>query len=241
MTTSTQQHASAGSIPMLDREMTGPCAWRRDNIGPSDWTVPVSAEATREMVAAVRRMREQPAETPSLTPGMFDLQHCSGIAERIKQLLDHGPGFVVMDRLPMDEISFEEGKALSWLMASLIARPVIQNIHGVQLYDVKDSGKGHGNGVRGDSTNVNLNFHTDNCYNEALPEYLGLLCLSKGLEGGLSKAISFYSVHNELRRRAPPSRRPDARRERQQHARPGPVHRQCRRRRIGDRPCRHPE
>lgn len=188
---------------MMDQSVTGPRAWRRDDISQSDWLVEFSPEALQELYRVVEALRQTPHSIPSLMPGMFELKNCREDIRKVKYILDEGVGFVVLDRLPVSELAADESKALCWILSSLIARPVEQNVHGTMLYDVKDTGKTHGNGVRGDSTNVNLNFHTDNCYNDALPDYLSLLCLNKGQEGGLSKSISFYTVHNELLQHSP--------------------------------------
>lgn len=178
-------------------------AWRGNTIRQSDWLIRFPPEAEKELAALGQQLDKSRIDITALSPNRFDLNHCRIVMTEVKERLDAGPGFAVLDRLPMKDLSKEAAKKLTWVLACMVSRPVEQNVHGAKLYDVLDTGKGHGNGVRGDSTNVNLNFHTDNCYNEALPEYLGLLCLSKGLEGGLSKSISFYTVHNELSAYAP--------------------------------------
>lgn len=187
----------------ITRAATDRQAWRNHTIEESDWVVPIPLQAKQELARAAKQLGNSKVDIATLTPDRFEFKHCRGMITEVKERLDVGPGFAVLDRLPVEELSNEHAKAITWLLGSMISRPVEQNVSGTKLYDVLDTGKGHGNGVRGDSTNVNLNFHTDNSYNEALPEYLGLLCLSKGLEGGLSKSISFYTVHNELSKHAP--------------------------------------
>ena len=71
------------------------------------------------------------------------------------------------------------------------------------IYDVRDTGKKPGNGVRPDITNVEQNFHTDNSYNLCPPWFVSLLCLQTAKEGGISGLVSFYAAHNEMRRRHP--------------------------------------
>jgi len=118
-------------------------------------------------------------------------------------MLAHGPGFAIVDRLPLERIAREEAVALFWLLSSLIARPVAQKWDGTMVYDVRDTGRPPGNGVRPDITNAEQSFHTDNSYNLCPPEYVGLLCLHPAMEGGVSRIVSLVSAHNEVRRRRP--------------------------------------
>ena len=50
--------------------------------------------------------------------------------------------------------------------------------------------------MRPDKTNIELKFHNDNSYNDMPPDYVALLCLAQAKEGGLSRVISFHTVHN---------------------------------------------
>src|SRR5262245_55202333 len=118
-------------------------------------------------------------------------------------MLAHGSGFAIVDRLPLERIEREEAVALFWLLSSLIARPVAQKWDGTMVYDVRDTGRPPGNGVRPDVTNAEQSFHTDNSYNLCPPEHVGLLCLHPAMEGGVSRIVSLASVHNEMRRRRP--------------------------------------
>jgi hypothetical protein len=99
-----------------------------------------------------------------------------------------------------------EGCTLAyWLVSSLIARPVAQNVAGTLVYDVQDTGRRAepGSGVRPDKTNVEQYFHNDNAYNRCQPEYVGLLCLRPAVEGGRSGVASIRTIHNALRARHP--------------------------------------
>jgi alpha-ketoglutarate-dependent taurine dioxygenase len=69
------------------------------------------------------------------------------------------------------------------------------------IYDVYDSGRKPGHGVRPDITNVEQNFHTDNSYNHCPPDIIALLCLQTAKQGGVSRIVSFPSAHNEMMRR----------------------------------------
>ena len=85
--------------------------------------------------------------------------------QQAREELEEGVGFVLIDRLPMDRWSREQAKAAYWLLCSMVERPVAQKWDGTMIYDVRDTGKKPGNGVRPDITNVEQNFHSDNSYN----------------------------------------------------------------------------
>jgi alpha-ketoglutarate-dependent taurine dioxygenase len=108
--------------------------------------------------------------------------------------------FAVLDRLPIDEMSREEAVKLYWLISSLLARPVAQKFDGTMLYEVRDTGARlkPGSGIRPTVTNVDLTFHNDNSYNETPPDYVALFCQQKAKEGGISRVMSVYTVHNRL-------------------------------------------
>jgi hypothetical protein len=121
---------------------------------------------------------------------------------RVQTALDDGVRFAVVDRLPLDEMSDDEAKAMYWVLSSLLARPVQQKLTGTLVYDVHDTGKKAtpGSGVRPDQTNMEQFFHNDNSYNTTQPEYVALLCVRPAKTGGVSQVISFYTLHNELLR-----------------------------------------
>ena len=71
------------------------------------------------------------------------------------------------------------------------------------LYDVTDTGRTFGYGVRGSWTNVELVFHTDNAFGAVLPRYVGLMCIHPARQGGTSRFLCLRSVHDRLRERHP--------------------------------------
>ena len=71
--------------------------------------------------------------------------------------------------------------------------PLYQNPQGELLGHVFDHGRTYGNiDVRGYETNAYLPYHTD------AGDVVGLLCLRRSLEGGLSSIVSSTTVHNEI-------------------------------------------
>jgi len=187
---------------MLDHIVGGKQAWIGADIQNADWFFRLSAQCLLEIRVAAAKLRRDslPIERP--TPGQFEMPACRELMGGVRAALDEGVRFAVVDRLPLDDLSEDEGRALHWLLASHIARPVAQKLDGTMIYDVHDTGKKAtpGSGVRPDQTNMDQYFHNDNSYNETQPEYVGLLCVRPAKAGGISHVISFYTVHNELLR-----------------------------------------
>jgi alpha-ketoglutarate-dependent taurine dioxygenase len=177
---------------------TGPIVWDRDSLGKDDGVIRLEAEARIELDRIVDVLRHNPLPTPMLEPGEFEMPACRAMMARARTGLDEGVGFVIIDRLPLEDYSVDEARAVYWLLSQLVSRPVAQSWDGKVIYDVRDFGKPPGNGVRPDVTNAEQNFHTDNSYNLCPPDYVGLLCLRPAMEGGISGVVSFYAVFNEM-------------------------------------------
>ncbi|KAK49388.1 hypothetical protein BG58_12345 [Caballeronia jiangsuensis] len=189
--------------PVRMTPFTGKIAWTRDSLSPEDGIVKIDDACRRELDEVVATLRANPLPTPLLRPDDFSLERCRAMMREAAQLLSDGPGFVIVDRLPMDLWSKEEATAVYWLLAQMVSRPVAQSWDGKMIYDVRDLGKPPGNGVRPDITNAEQNFHTDNSYNVCPPDYVALLCLHPAKEGGVSSIVSFHTVYNQMIERYP--------------------------------------
>lgn len=195
--------ASAVMPQYVDRPFEGTHAWVRADLRRDDWLLPLTAECLGELHGIVREWRTQPSAVAQLVPARFAMPACRALMRRVQTVLDEGVRFAVVDRLPLDELSAGEAKALYWLLSSLIARPVQQKLTGTMIYDVHDTGlkATPGSGVRPDQTNMEQFFHNDNAYNTTPPDYVALLCVRPARHGGVSHLMSVYTLHNELLRR----------------------------------------
>ena len=110
-----------------------------------------------------------------------------------------GPGFAVLDRVPVGQYRRHEGQAIGWVLANLMGRVVAQKRDGTRLYDVRDTGKAMAHGVRRSITNLEQEFHTDGGWLLLPPSFVGLYCLQPAAEGGLSRCASLVTVHHALR------------------------------------------
>ena len=185
--------------PVIEHDIPGPSAWHRDGVTAADWTVPVPAACVDEMERALAQTR--PSSIEAIRPDRDALGACAALMERVRQMLVDGPGIAVVDRFPVERYAADDAKAIGWLLASLLGRVVAQKWDGTRLYDVKDSGRALGYGVRRSVTNLEQPFHTDGPWLWQPPAFVGLFCLATARAGGESRVTSLVSAHNAMRAR----------------------------------------
>jgi len=180
-------------------------AWTRATLRQEDWLHPLPAAVRGELDAVAESLRRDPLPVLLLAPDDFALPRTRAFVEELRHHLRETARFVVIDRLPLDDWGDQAARGVYWLISSLLAPPVAQKIDGTVLYDVRDTGRPliPGTGVRGADTNYEQAFHNDNTFNEAPPDYVGLLCLQTAKEGGISRTVSIYTIHNAMLEAAP--------------------------------------
>ncbi len=117
--------------------------------------------------------------------------------------LESRSGFVVLDQIPLEELSSDQAILVYWLIGQMIGEPFVQNIKGTLLYDVQDKGADYTKGARFSITNARSSFHTDGAFNAQIADFIGLLCLRTAQSGGENQMVSAYSIHNVLADRHP--------------------------------------
>src|SRR5215471_11601236 len=184
----------------MNKTIEGANAWVRSDVRPEEYRIDLPDACLGEIRRVVDEMRAFPLPTILLMPDDFRMSACRQVMERVRDILDHGRRFAIVDRLPVAEMDKTEATAIYWLLSSMIARPVAQKLDGTMIYDVLDTGQQAlpGSGIRPDKTNTEIRFHNDNAYNDTPPDYVGLLCLRQAQSGGHSRVISFHTVHNAL-------------------------------------------
>jgi hypothetical protein len=185
--------------PILEIPITGPIAWEAETLLADEGTVTLPGDCIAELMAAARLLGDNPLPIEALRPEDFELPCCTALMRGIRQTLDHGIGFAIVDRLPLDQVDAEIAPKLYWLLMSMVARPVAQKWDGTMVYAVTDTGvnSAPGNGVRASKTSEGQSYHTDNAFNLP-PDFVSLFCLRPAREGGESGIVSFASVYNHL-------------------------------------------
>ena len=170
-------------------------SWVGSELAPQAGFINLSNECLEEITRILKLLRSNPTPLLALSPEDFELPHFLKLSAKIREILNGGLGFCVLNKLPVADINECEAIAIYWLLAQLVGRPVAQKwSDGRMIYSVMDLGRPSGNGVRPDVTNEEQSFHTDNSYNISPPDHVGLLCLRPAAEGGLSRIVNMAAV-----------------------------------------------
>lgn len=188
---------------MLDVEFHDAATWRGADLAADAGRFQLPAAALDEISAMAGKLAASPVPLSALKPEHFEMPATMAFMAEVKTTLTSGVGFALIDRLPLEEIGEDGARATHWLLCSMVERPVAQNFLGDLIYDVTDTGRPPGNGVRPDKTNAEQNFHTDNSYNLCPPNYVALMCIRGAMSGGMSHIVSFKAAHNALRSNHP--------------------------------------
>jgi alpha-ketoglutarate-dependent taurine dioxygenase len=180
--------------------LTATQSWRADTIDEQPaWY----ASLPRQMLEALDGLLRNPPEdlTSAILPEAL-LPLCREAVRPIAEALERGRGFVVV-KPPARYYHDHQLKLLYWLVGQALGRPVVQNVQGALLYDVRDTGQDVRYGARFSVTNAESSFHTDASFFDEITDYVGLLCLRPARSGGISQLASGGAVYEELLTRAP--------------------------------------
>lgn len=195
--------AKADRVVMLDDLVTAPRAWLGPQLRDEQFVVKLPPDCLAELDAAIAEQRKAPAPTALLLPEQFRLDACRRLIGEIKPRLDHGLGFVILDRLPVDRWSEEELGDAYWLLGSLLEPPVAQDYARTILYHVRHDGQAYTGETRTALTPEGLDMHNDSSMGAAPPNYITLMCLRTAKSGGMSSLSSAYAAHNHFLKERP--------------------------------------
>ena len=182
---------------------TDPRAWSAGTVDEArNWYFPIASGLVAELRAVVA---SEPSDKP-ITDLMLDAGRRAKWAEAVAPVihdLEEGRGFVILDRLRLEEMSEREAVAIYWLLGQLLGQPFAQNVQGTLLYDVRDTGQDLSSGARFSVTSYESSFHTDNSFGDSILDYVGLLCLKLARSGGISQNVSGYAALDVLKKEHP--------------------------------------
>ena len=186
-------------VEMIEDKFTGPMVWDADTQFLNGGVASLDATCQSEISVIAQLLRDNPLPTEALMPADFDMPACTAVMEGVRETVDNGTGFAVVDRLDVDGLGREIATKIYWLLMSIAGRPVAQKWDGTMVYDVHDTGgkATPGSGIRSSKTNGGQGFHNDNAFNLP-PDFVSLFCLRTAKKGGVSGIVSFESVYNKL-------------------------------------------
>ena len=179
-------------------------SWFGSELAPKAGFINLPNDCLKEVTLILKLLKANPMPLLALSPEDIELPQFLTLSKKIRKILNQGLGFCILNKLPVENMSESEVKAIYWLLAQLVGRPVAQKwSDGRMIYSVTDLGAPSGNGVRPDVTNEEQSFHTDNSYNISPPDHVGLLCLHPAAEGGLNRIVNMVAVLEVMNYRYP--------------------------------------
>jgi hypothetical protein len=176
------------------KPITNAKAWRGETLArETSWIVTLTPPEVADVEAALATARASGKPLERIGRSDFPLTVARPRLDQALAEMVDGRGFLVLRGLPVGRWSDEDTGLVFWGLGRYLGAPLYQNPQGELLGHVYDHGRTYGNiDVRGYETNAYLPYHTD------AGDMVGLLCLRRSLEGGLSSLVSSVTVHNEI-------------------------------------------
>ena len=174
--------------------VTGPSVWTAaDMADPTAWTMELSAEQQREIVAAAKSAVKAGRTVSTLTREDMPLASLQPVIREAVSALSAGRGFVLLRGFPLDALD-APATELGYVGLGLhLGTPVGQDAKASLLGHVRDERVPRtGPHVRLYQTHERQDFHTDGA------DIVGLLCLHRAVSGGESRLASTHAVYNHI-------------------------------------------
>lgn len=182
----------------VPQTIQGPAAWVGDDF-PTDrsWVRRFEAAMIGEIEAAARAFMAAGTDPRSVRKHAFPLRQSEALLRAAYDELESGPGFTMMEGLPVEAWGPELSRAALCVLCSRFGNVVVQNREGEFILDVIDKNRSLGTRMRGYHSSDELAFHNDGA------NVAALLCLETAIEGGETLIVSAATVYNEIRRSRP--------------------------------------
>jgi hypothetical protein len=173
-----------------------PSAWKGNELlkEKSSWTYYFSKEDINEIDNALLYLKSinPTLDLEKITSKSFPLPLLISKIDIWRKELLHGKAFQLLKGLPVSSWSYDENSAVFFALGQHLGLAGAQDNGNKQLLgNVKDIG-GNPNTDRQYKTNTAISWHCD------AADFVGLLMIEDGVNGGVSKIISSVSVYNEL-------------------------------------------
>lgn len=180
-------------LPVLKEKIAGPSAWRGvDLAGSDDWVYELSSVEVQVLEDAQGALEAKGLSFPQFRVEDFPLNPLEALLERLAAELEDGRGFMLLRGLPVDRLTEAQIRSIYFGIGLNLGIPVSQNAKGDLIGQVMNVGDLNNKQTRVYETNAYLPYHSDPS------DVVGLLCLRKAREGGLSSLVSAASVYNRM-------------------------------------------
>lgn len=170
----------------------GPSAWRpSDFSSKADFSLTLSDAHLDAFDRALAANRAANRTLEDVTRQDFPLDAIADDVDAWRHEVLHGRGFVVLANFPVERYDEDDIATIYWGLGTHFGRAVSQSNLGDRLGHVIDVG-GKDRRERAYRNSRELTLHTDRA------DLLGMLCLHKAMQGGISGYASIHTIYNDI-------------------------------------------
>ncbi|WP_322991215.1 TauD/TfdA family dioxygenase [Limnohabitans sp.] len=178
---------------IMKQAMSGPAVWKGQDLeGDSSWVHPLSPKVLAILDAALAHVKSKGLSFPHFSREDFPIGDWAHELKTHSDELENGRGFLVLRGLPVERYNEEDIQIIYYGIGLHMCVPVRQNPKGDLLGVVMNVGDVTKKTTRVYETNLYLPYHSDPS------DVVGLLCLRKAKQGGLSSLVSVAAIYNEI-------------------------------------------
>jgi hypothetical protein len=168
------------------------CSWNAHTFKTStEWIRVLKPEHIEAIDEAIVKLVERGVTLATVRAGDLRLPALEPLLKEFLEFDVRQRGFGLIRGFPVHRYTVEQSAMFFWALGTCMGKPVSQNADGDRLGAVRSKGLDfHALNVRGYQTTAHLPFHCDPS------DVVGLLCINKGLRGGLSSVVSGISMYN---------------------------------------------
>ncbi|CAG7998777.1 unnamed protein product [Penicillium olsonii] len=178
------------------KKITGPTVWDPEEYrsNPEKWTHVFTDDQIAELSTAADAFLESKTPLTGISKKNFILPNLASYLHTLRADLIDGKGFILFKGFPVEKWGNHKSAVAYMGLGTYLGYFVSQNSRGHVLGHVKDLGEDSTqiDKVRIYRTNARQFFHADDS------DIVGLLCITKALEGGESDLVSSHNVYNTL-------------------------------------------
>ncbi len=178
---------------ILPHPLTGPAAWTAATFANDhSWSHDLTPDQIALFDTALAALKARGLAFPHAGKDGFPIHALASELARWSEELENGRGFLLLRGLPVHRYDEADIRTLYYGIGLHLGVPVRQNPRGDLLGDVQAVGDIHNKHTRVYETNLYLPYHSDPS------DVVGLLCLRRAPQGGLSSLVSVASIHNRI-------------------------------------------
>ncbi len=179
----------AAPTPTFRQPIREAAAWNAAAFG-GDPKAHLARHLSPTELAAMDDFLRRTAARPPWDITAQDAAGLGSVAKDVHSALTAGAGLIVVQGIDRSRMSKEQCERIFWAIGTFLGDATMQNPRGDRITHVKhDKSVPAGRGYR---STAELSPHTD-AY-----AILGLMCLDRAEQGGLSRAASALALHNEI-------------------------------------------